>query len=517
MADDRKGLLKPTIQITIFSFIGIILNFLLQIIVAYYFGVSLQRDAYFAAIALPTYLSSILTGSLGFIFLPQVIELRNNDPKNVNVFIDTTLTATTMLLIIVIFFGVVFSKNILRLTTPGFNEKLINYTSKIFRILLFTSLFSVLTNFISYLYQIKQNFVRPTVAPLISIPISVFLVIVLHSSIGILSLAFGTLIGSLVSFLIVSPIIMQGEFKFQFKINFYESNFISMLKVSSPLLIGGILFRSAPVIERMIASMLSPGSISILGYSGQLISILSTIATSGIVVSFFPSMSDSWARNNISFIQFLNKGIRSILLVTVPIAFSFILFGDSFIKIIFQRGAFTIKDTMAVSKTFALMTPAFIMLCLGGIINKVFYISKRTVDLTVISSFELLSYFILAYVLSRHLDFIGIAISMSIVYSLFMVVYFFYSTKIIIKEYNYKLIIIDILKILTASLVSFSIAYFIFILIKNQINEFFAISISLLTTFIFYVLCLKKWNNEEIITIINKFKKKWKKLKMICQ
>jgi len=502
----KKGLLKPTIQITALSFAGIVLSFISQVIVAYFFGASSERDAYFAAIVIPTYLATILTGSIGFIFLTQVIELRNISGQNARRFISTILGTTTLCLLSLIISGFFFSRSILILTAPGFDSKMIVYTEDLFRILLFTTLFSVLTNLISYLYQIKQQFVRPALANLISIPINILFVVILNSTIGIMSLAIGTLIGSIISFLFVLPILFTKEFSFSFHIDISDSHFVSVLKVSFPLLLGGVIFRSAPVFERMIASGLTEGSISILGYSGQLISVIGTIATSGIVISFFPSMSDAWTKDMTLFIQYFNKGIRSILMLTIPIALSFILFGDYLINILLERGAFTSKDTFAVSKTFALMTPAMIMLCLGGITSKVFYISKRTFDITIISSLELLSYLLLSYALSRYYGYLGVAMGTSIAYSTFMLIYYFYTTTFIIIGYNYKVILIDLLKIIFSSFISFSLGYLIFATIRNSVHDYVNLVISLLITAGIYIFLLIKFKNIEILTIINKFK-----------
>lgn len=503
----KKGLLKPTIQITLLSFVGIIFSFLSQLVIAYYFGITTERDAYFAAIVVPTYLGTIFTGSIGFVFLPQIIELRNNNFKESNKLINTVLVSTTLVLLILIFLGIYFSESILRVTALGFDDEKIIYTQKLFRILLLSSLFLVLTNLVSYLYQIKQRFIRPALAPLIIVPISILFVVTLNSEIGIMSLALGSLVGSVISLLIVLPILFTKEFSFNLRINMLDENFISIIKISIPLFLGGILFRSAPVFERMIASGLPPGSISILGYSGQLITTLATVATSGIIISFFPSMSDSWTKDINLFNQYLNKGIRSILILTIPIAFSFILFGDTFVEIIFQRGAFTQKDTLAVSETFSLMTPAFIMLCLGGITSKIYYISKRTLDLTIISSFELLSYFLLSYFLSQYFGYKGIAIGTSIAYSVFMLVYFFYATFFIIRDYNYKLIVFDVLKITSIAIFSFGICYLSFIVIENYINKYSSIAFSLLIAFILYLQLLFKFKNTELISLIKKIKK----------
>lgn len=501
-----RGVLKPTLQITALSFLGIILSFISQLIIAYYFGATAERDAYFAAIVLPTYLTAIITGSIGFIFLPQVVELRNQDSLCARKFINNTLSCTVLLLLILIFFGIIFSESILSLTVPGFEAKMIVYTGKLFRILLFSSIFNVLTNLINSLYQITHKFVRPAFTTIINVPISIVLVVIFQSEIGIMSLAIGTLLGSIVSFLLVLPILFTEEFKFSFHIDISENQFISMIKVSLPLMLGGIIFRSAPVFERMIASGLEEGSISILGYSGQLLSVLTTIATNGIVISLFPSMSDAWTKDVSLFVQYFNKGIRSILILTIPIALIFVLFGDTFVKILYERGEFTTNVTLAVSRTFAYMTPAFVALSLGGITAKVFYISKRTIEFTIISSFELFAYLLLSYLLSQKYGYLGIAMATSIAYFFFMFVYYFHATFFLIKKYDYRLILLDTLKIIFCSALCYFTCSVLFSILKKYVHEYIAIGLSVFVSFIIYLLFLKKLKNEEVNTLVQKLK-----------
>jgi len=506
----KKDLLKATINITILSFIGIVFGFISQLIIAYYFGVSIERDAYFAAIVVPTYITSIITGSIGFVFLPKVIELRNNNNQEYRKVVNIVLVNTAIVLLVFIFLGIFFSENILRITAPGLNSETMEYTKNIYKILLLSSFFNVFTSLISSLYQINNKFIRPAIAPLLTTLFSIMFVLILNSKIGIMSLAVGFLVGSSISFLIVLPILFAKEFRFNFYIDIFNVHFVSILKVSYPLILGGILFRSAPLLERMIASTLPSGSISILGYSSQFIATLGTITTSGIIVSFFPSMSDAWTKDLKLFNKYINKGLRSVLLLTIPISFTFVLFGETIIKILLQRGEFTHEDTLAVSETFAIMTPAFIVLCLGGITSKIYYISKRTIELTIISTFELICYFSLSYFLSQKFGYTGIAISTSVVYSFFIIIYIFYAKRYILEEFNYKIIVLDALKITFISLFSFVAGKLLFEFNRDYIIEYFNLILSLLFSITLYLLILRKIKNDEILYLIDLYKKRVK-------
>ena len=61
-------MLKYTIQVTLISVLGIAVNFITQLLLAYYFGTTDARDSYFAAVTIPAYVAILFTGSLGMIF-----------------------------------------------------------------------------------------------------------------------------------------------------------------------------------------------------------------------------------------------------------------------------------------------------------------------------------------------------------------------------------------------------------------------------------------------------------------
>jgi putative peptidoglycan lipid II flippase len=108
--NSNKGLFKPTVLITAFSLLGVAVNFLLQLLIAYFFGASFERDAYFVAITVPTYLAAIFTGSIGIIFLPKFVDfIRNRDPETLNNFLSTTLSIVGLVVMVLIVLFLAFS------------------------------------------------------------------------------------------------------------------------------------------------------------------------------------------------------------------------------------------------------------------------------------------------------------------------------------------------------------------------------------------------------------------------
>jgi putative peptidoglycan lipid II flippase len=453
---DTRNLFKSTFQITFFSLLNIGLNFFLQLIIAYYYGTSYERDAYLASIVIPTYLNTVFAGSIGFIFLTKFQEAEKTGDKSIlDGFLSHTFFWVSALLVFLTILGILFSKKIISFSVPGFDNQQVLFTSRLLVIVLPSTIFFTLSNLFSSIYQIKNRFIRPALIPLI-IPIaSVLSVLFFTKRIGILSLAYGFLIGTIMSCILLSTACYIVKFRFFLNRNSRE-HFYSLLEKSLPLFLFGFIFKFSPVFERMIASKLESGSISYLGYSNQIMSILATIASSGIAVSLFPLMSKYWIENRKQEVGIkLLTGVRLVLLLTVPVAFIMILWGDVFIKTLLERGVFNHNSTIAVSLCLSFMMGAFIFQSLGNIIIKVFYFSGKTWIISMIASFELLTYIILGFYLSKSYSYIGLALSLSI--SSFINI--FLSTLYIdryLVNLNLKKMLFDAGKVLTISFLSVS-------------------------------------------------------------
>jgi len=478
----NKSIFKPTLQITFFSLIGIIIGFSTQLIIAYYFGTTFERDAYFVAIIVPTYISSIFIGSFGVIFLPKVVDiLKSENKKALSDFVSIVFCFILFFLVLIVSFSLIIPNQIVQLISPGFDFDQIQSTSKILKIVIPAIIFNVSGNLLASLYQIQHKFIRPAIAPIVLLIISLIFVIFFSETLGIYSLALGYLFGSFFAFVIQLPILKNYDFRLYF--DFKNKDVILFIRLVFPILLTGIIFRSNILFERIIASGLEVGSISYLGYSTQIIVVLGTLIASGIVTSTYPVLSKLWSNNDISdFGQYFIQTLRTILLISIPISFSLILFGEQFVMYIFERGAFTSNDTILVSKSLVWLVGAFIFQAIGGLVAKILYIAKHTLISSIISCIEIFIYIFLGYFLSRQFSFIGLAMALSIStgFNIVMSVYFI-DRKIM--KINYKFLFIELLKIIFNSTVSILGVYWVFNYIFKD-NNF----LSLIISFVFGIL-----------------------------
>jgi putative peptidoglycan lipid II flippase len=386
----------------------------MQLLVAYYFGTSVERDVYFAAAVIPAYLIAVIS-AVGMIFLPMYVDItaKYNEQK-ADMFFHNTLSIFGVITVIIITVVVRFTHNVLKVTAPGFDNIQMALASELLIILLPTVLLSFVTTITSSVLHIQKRFIIPAISPVISVIISFLTVWTFHSTIGIRSLAYGTLFGGIVNYLFVR-IALHKPLKVSFNIE--NEHIILLFKSSVPLLFGAVFVKLTGVFERGIASTLPDGSISYLGYANQIMAVLATIVSSGVGITVYPLLSKAWSENNFKELnRLLTQGIRIILLVALPIAAIFIFFGTPIIRILLERGAFTHAATVAVSSTLAILTLAFVCNSLGNITAKCYYFSHKAVlNVIIIGIPESLLYFLFAFWLSGSFSYKGLAMAISIV------------------------------------------------------------------------------------------------------
>ncbi|MCC6818849.1 MAG: polysaccharide biosynthesis C-terminal domain-containing protein [Bacteroidia bacterium] len=463
------------------------LNFLTQTVIAYYFGTDLQRDAYFSALTIPAYLIILFSGSISTIFLPYYVDFRkNNSKEDVVKFGSSMLGCSIIFLLVVCAIGFISSRQIVDWIAPGFSLQQKVLTREIFDILIFTVIFQALSSVVIVFHHVDSKFLRPALSPLI-IPITSFVAVLFFHKHGIIALAFGAQIGSFLS-LVILITALADKVKFRDLIGLINPATKKVIILSMPLLISGSIYRLTTVIERIIGSTLPNGSISALGYSNQIYVLLVTIATGSIATTFFPKMAHSWSGGmSDEFNKIACRAIKLILAITLPIAAIFFTLGQPIIMILFQRGAFDSAATISVAESLKLFLGAFIFSGLGSVIGKIFYITNRTMAVSIVSIVEIFVYAICAYFLSHYYSYLGLAFSLTIStgFNIFVMTYLLIRWKYVL----FSDLLGDTLKLVGAALICGMLIKSIF-LWTESLNIFFGLMLSGLFGLSGYLFCI---------------------------
>jgi putative peptidoglycan lipid II flippase len=413
--NSNKKILKPTIQITFFFALSTLVNLITQLVVASFFGTGVARDCYFAACIIPIYIAILFNGSIGMILLTFLIKHRTNDSvEGVWIFTSRVLNIVMLALFCVCLVIDIFGDRIVALIFSGLTTDGMKLTTLLLRITMPLALFNVLNTLLTTIYQSEHRFLWPAITSFLGVVTTLCIVALLSNQIGIFALAIGVTVGAIVSPLLLIPELIR-EKKYKFRNGLWDIDVQLLLQSALPMFLAGLFFRANGLIERSLASGLTQGSLSYVGYASQIVTILVAMVTMGISSTLNPLMAhEYWENNYEALSKYFQKGLRFIFLLIIPIIAFFFSIGQNIIKIFLERGAFTPSATISVTMTLQGFVGTLLFTCLASIISRLLYIANKTTIAAAISLTEILLYLFLGLWLRSLFSYVGIALASSV-------------------------------------------------------------------------------------------------------
>lgn len=499
-------MVKKSILITLLSFLVTILSFTNQLVIANYFGANVEMDTYIYASNLPFLISAIITSSLGYSLTPYLIKQKIMMNSNYSSFLGNLLQKLLFYVVIIYFilislFTYLYSKN--------FEINNIKTILFVFIISCILSLLNILQSFFNSIFNSESNFYYPVYLSFLPYLFALLSVILFHHNFGSISISIGLFFGSL------SSLIISYKFLYK-KIDFNSNNSSIELKSINKFLnklpvvaIAMLCFSVYQTIDSFWAPQLGMSNLSYLGYCQRLLIALGALVITGPSTILIPRLTISIeeGRNN-DFLMDLILVIKLVIALASMVALIGSFISKEVIFLLFERGAFKIKDTLGVANILPFMLTGMIfMLCVVMLFRAFFTINFKS-DVVILGILTTFFYFILSGIGSKYLGIKGIALS----YILTWMFTFLISLYMIFKENIYLLInqknLFFILKliinlILVAIFILFTRSFlhkfhYVTVFSKNLIITIFTGTVGLFIYFISSVFVIKI---EEIILL----------------
>lgn len=479
--------IRSAVLITFFALSAQFIGFLTQVLIAKLFGASKILDVYLAAITLPQYVQTTLMGSLVSVLIPIYIDVKEKETEyKLNEFISSVTNLLLIILSIITLIGIIFSKELLSLSTPGLNNNDLEIGANIAKILWLTVFTSGFIGYLSAIYQAEHKFNWQAIVPFIGSVLNLITVYYLADNLKGIGLAIAVLFSSIVQVVFLLGII-KG--KYIFLINFKTGRLAQIINLLMPLFFIALITKFTPILDRALGSGLSEGTISHLNYANKLLGIVSLAISTGISVIIFPKMSLDVSSNNLNQLKkTIEKGIKIMWIVIAPVISIGFFLSFPFIVIFFQRDKFLYTDSVIVANMLKIYLFALIGMCLGTITSKIFYVLKDTKTLALMGLIEAIAYVVYTIYLTKWLGANGIVIGYVIYFSLSLAWHLAYiKFKLKTKFINH----IDyFLKILFNAVIAGIFTYFFIFSFTNEllmiiIGGFIGVSIYVILTRLF--------------------------------
>ncbi|MBN2394836.1 MAG: murein biosynthesis integral membrane protein MurJ [Candidatus Atribacteria bacterium] len=446
MTDGNLRLAKYTGIVMFATLLCRILGLGREIVISNLFGAGLETDAFFVAFMIPNLLRSFLgEGALNSTFIPIFSDyLTHKDQKKAELFASNILNILVITLFIVIFLGVLGAPWIVDLIAAGFKQNpekfalTIRLTRMMFPYIFFVAIAAL---FMGILNTYRRFFI-PAIAPAMLNIGMIFFAIYYTREIGIFSLALGVLAGGLAQVLIHVPALVRDHFQYRWIIQWNDPGVKSFFHLFIPAILGLAIDRINFVVDRIIASYLSHGSISALYYANRLMQFPLGVFGIALSVAILPTISRYVSKNQINEMKdTFCYGMKILSFFILPSTVALIVLSHPVIRLFYEHGVFSSKDTRMtevalVSYTVGLFATAALRLVINA-----FYALKDTRTPLKIGSLIVMINIILDLIMVRYLAHAGIALATSIAAILHFITLSIYLNKKVNGIYNRELYI----------------------------------------------------------------------------
>lgn len=416
------------------TFGGALVGFVLQLLVAYYFGASSDTDAYFMAQSTSDMLSKLLLGgSITAVFLPMFVDRITRNERDeawrlgLNIF-NLAIVAMGLILILLSLFAAPF----VHFIAPGFSPATSALTANLLRVLLPSFLMLFLVDLAtSMLYSLRQ-FRAPAVLRIVAPLASILAVSAFARSIGIYSLAAGVVAGSIVQLVVVYTALHRRGFHYRWVLDIKDPALRHMFYLVYPFFLSVLATQGAGIVYRILVSDLSSGSLSAIKYAEKITQMITIMFLNSVTIVIFPLLSQQASRRDYRDMrETIGNATRLIAFVTVPIIIGVIALRQPLINLVYRRGSFSEADA-------ALTSLALLGLIIGLTINGISSVfghatlalkqTRASVAVSIASQAVAISLFVW---LVPRLGLLGLALGSSLVPLAIALLYYLYLTRFI--------------------------------------------------------------------------------------
>jgi len=298
----------------------------------------------------------------------------------------------------------------------GFNSQKLTFTLKLFYVISPVVVIYGVNTIWGAVLNASEQFALVAVTPVIT-PFVIILFLLLGKSWGISALALGTVCGIIIETTLLGIVLNRQGISLWPKWHGMDPHLREVAGQYLPMITGAFLLGSTGPINQGMAASLGPGSVAALNYGNKAIGFPLNLAAAALGTAVIPYFSIMVVNRNWGGIHHtLKKFSRLIFAVTIPLTILLVVMSEPIVRILFQRGSFTVQDTNLVGRIqalFAIQMPFYIS---GILIVRLISAFKANNLLMWGAVISIVINIVMNYVFIKWMGVSGIALSTSIVY-----------------------------------------------------------------------------------------------------
>lgn len=482
-----RHLLRSSVLVILFFGLGKITGLVRLQLVARTFGTSTDYDAFTAANQLPElFFVLIAGGSLAAAFIPVYSNYLTNESRQKAVALgNTILTIVIMLLGVVSAVGAIIAPWLTRVVlVPDFPPELQQLTADIMRIILIQTTIFGISGVLSSMLNAHQHFALPALAPLaldIGYVVGLYLFV---PSLGIVGLAWGTVVGGVLHILIQVPALIKYRIGYRPSFNWRLNGVGEIVRLMGPRIITLGAVQAADLFIIRLTSGLPEGSTSGYFYGYALMQFPETLFGTAIALVIFPTLAELFNAGDVAKMRETAVNALSIIwTLTIPAAALMVLLGEPAIAFLLEGEVFDANSTRLVYSVLLAFSVRLVTEATLEIVARLFYAQHNTRT----PMFAYLGWLVvnvaLAYALVDSLGVVGLALASTVAFTLLSAVLFWLNKlkiRPLLPVVGRALVGTAVLTILILVIRPFITSPFLFLLVGGSIGAISYVALNLL-------------------------------------
>lgn len=510
----RKNVARAAGFIAIFTLLSKILGIAREAMIAAVYGPTMEVDTYKGAITIALISMTILGGALNTSLVPIFTEIgQEYGEKRKKEFFRKIYTGVFFLTIGILLVIVIFAKPLTKMVLWKFQGPQLDMAVYLVRLSAPMVIFMGMTYvFQGYLHS-EQCF-GP--GALMGIPFNLMYFIYLGffgKRFGMDGLMLASVSAAAMQALIQVPAVLHRKNSLRLKMPVHEPYLNKTMHMLLPIALGTSVIQIDVVVDKALASGLEEGSLTVLDLAFRLNEGIVAVFIAALVTVVFPMLSRAFQeRNREKLVGMINRGITTVMLITIPATLGVVALSKPVVEVVFQRGNFDAHATL-------MTTSALMFYCMGmtgvGIrlfLSKVFYSLQKTTIPMYNGILTVACNVVLNFIFIRFMAHAGLALATGISVNIGSMV-LYKAIHIRFPEMNTGKHLRDILKITLASAVMGGAVYGSYEFFRGRLPDGKLMTLGLTLACIafgalIYGGCIYLLKVEEVDMVIEKVKEK---------
>lgn len=460
----KKKIFGATVMVVIVILLSKISGLARDQIMAGYFGLNYDVDAFTWAYYIPNLFRVLFAESLIVAAFIPIYSLYVKKKKDLEakIFVNSITNIILIGFIIISAIMFVLSPRIGMLLSgiSGNKMDMVKFVM-MNRIMIFSLVTLSISGLAAGILNSHNIFTVPSLAPFVLNIVTIIFVALLFSDLGIYSMAIGVMAGSLLHMAIHFPQLKISKLRYRPIIDFKHEGVKEIFSLMLPILLslGAVQLNNS--IDNFFALSLGAGNTTALTLSWRVANLPLGVFSVAIITVLYPLISRQAAGNDIKAVkESFSLGIREIGYMMVPAAAGLVILSYPIIKVLFEHYNFGPADTAKVSSILIFHSLGLVFFGLLMILNRIFYAFKNVKTPLKVAAVSIVINLLLDWVLIRFMDVGGLALSTTLV-ALFNVVVLLVLLRKKVGNLGAKRIINSYWKILLSALIMSGVIYIV--------------------------------------------------------